>query len=147
MPVIKTVDGIEIAMYGNDGKFTAEIDGRVVKRSSLAAIEKVITGRRKAITVHVINEYDKHRSEVQIIGVEKNGRGRGPDGALLSKYDRDFLLLSVDEVRKIDSMTKEFEDLQRRWADLINSCKTVTHKNIQQIMAARAAKGEGDGKI
>lgn len=130
--LIKTLDGIEIYIDPETGRFEAKINGKLVKKRTLRDVEKEIEGLSKAVTAYDLSTYDIAKPERVEISRFESGRARLKDGKLARRYEI-FYILDTETLSKILNIYERERILIEEYKALIKTLPRVNESNFQEI--------------
>lgn len=133
----KTIEGIEVSLDNETGKFYAKVGGREIKRNSLSEIEKEIRKTKTAVEAYSWGYYQStpHKPDiVAIASFDKDGRPRFKDGSL-GRRREDFYILTSEDLSQIFDFVMRQEELEEEWRSLLESLqgKKLDRNNIESL--------------
>lgn len=140
---VKKVDGIDV-FVNEKGTFEAEINGKTEKRSSLSSLARVIKERRGGLDVQLVeNRWNRRtRKPVKVIGFQSHNKAKTTNGEKLELYLGGLYICNEEQIRKIDALITEQDELTARWDSLMSELQVVSFYTFDKIMTERAG---GDG--
>jgi len=119
---------------GSDGRFFAEIDGRIVRRSALSALKRLIEKDMSAVPIIFPDRgYSRwHLRKDKIVRVLGKGRLRGKRNNNYADYECVYL---YDEkaVAKLEALLEKYEELKGQWDAVLRTMTRVTARNLDQF--------------
>lgn len=134
---IKTIGGIKI--YVNDrGRFYAEMDGKIVTRASLRAIERLIEQRLRPLRVLTAEKrWDWRVSEDSIDTATK----RKLKGQKTSYDDWENKVYLYDDraMMQLRGLLEKYKELYAQWDAVLKGLTKVTCKNFEALREEHAS--------
>lgn len=122
-------------LVDNNGKFFAEIDGKIVRRASLSSLRRLIEQDIDSVPVLIPDQgYSQwHIRQDEIIRVVGNDRLRGRKStSSYHSYD-DVYLFDAEALNKLKALLEEYEGLRQRWSEILRTMTRVTAKNLDEL--------------
>jgi len=132
---VATVNGIDI-FVDERGKFSAVIEGKAIKRSSLSSVTSEIRKRGNAVTAFEISDSNYEAKRIvkrEVIEYLKYSQVRLKDGELCHLYGGLLFVLDESEIDQVQRLIAEQNELDYRWRELLSTFKRVTSKNLEEL--------------
>lgn len=135
---IKEVNGIEIFVETESGRFSATIPERgEIKRAYLRDVEREIEKISGAVVAYEFRYYERP-IRVEVVGFEKD-RPRYKDGRLGRRYD-DLFLLDLEELAKLEDLSERLRRVHEEIDAIKAGASKLTSRNISEAREFQSKK-------
>lgn len=136
---VKTIGGTTI--YVNDkGRFSAEIDGRIVTRASLRPLERLIEQRSDPLPVMIPRRrWDWRVDEDELIRLV--GDNLKSERTAYKYFSDSVFVRDEDALAELKELLVEHKDLCARWDAILSRLTRVTRGNFENLRKKMGKKG------
>jgi len=121
------------AAQTGEGKFFARINGRVVTRTNLRDLEKVIMGEAVPVRGLYVSPNEILAIEmVEITAVDTDGRMRRKNRQLINNWRRRVYLPDEAVMVELKQLVEEQLALRARWEAAVKKLTPMTKEHVQQ---------------
>lgn len=134
MPKLKTVNGIDI-FVNESGKFEATVDGKLVKRTTLTAVENAITDRiEPLIAFEIMEPYHSYVVRpVSIAKFNRHGQAVTAEGKKFQTWHRVYMCTPAD-LKKLHAIMAKQSKLLEEWNEIVGDLTQVTGRTFYDLV-------------
>jgi hypothetical protein len=137
--LLKTVQGVEVFIDDETGKFSAKIGEKKIEKRLLRDIEKEIEEVSGAVVAYGMDSnYPRSPRRLEISRFEGD-RAREKGGSLLGRFE-DYYLLDPGNISKIEELAADYRKAKEAFSEYIRDLPRLTARNFDEVRKAQSER-------